>query len=204
MRRSGPSAAGDGVTHLLDGEAVRAWVRDGVLTIRGEYDAVIELVRQRLAGAPRFLGEDRSPEEVVCQVAPCHARRLAAADFLAEIDRGGPFRDAARWYARAERLVCARLAACNALHGVEERCARWLLMTRDLVGANEFTLTQEYLAQMLGGRRPTVTAAAGSLQSAGLITYRHGRITITDPGRLEEAACECYGAVRHAFARPIP
>lgn len=77
-------------------------------------------------------------------------------------------------------------------------------MCRDRVGADEFALTQEFLAMMLGVRRPTVTTAAGVLQSAGLITYRHGRVSITDRERLEEAACECYPAIRGAFARPIP
>jgi CRP-like cAMP-binding protein len=82
--------------------------------------------------------------------------------------------------------------ACNAAHRVEQRLARWLLMAHDRVGRNEFPLTQEFVAMMLGVARPTVTIIAGTLQKAGLITYRRGRIAIVDREKLETAACECY------------
>jgi hypothetical protein len=78
---------------------------------------------------------------------------------------------------------------------------RWLLMTHDRVGADEFHLTQEFLAQMLGVRRPSVTVAAGLLQKAGLIAYQRGRIRIVDRPRLEQGACECYDTVRQEFDR---
>lgn len=86
----------------------------------------------------------------------------------------------------------AQSAACNAFHSVRERCARWLLEVRDGVGANEFPLTQQFLADMLGVYRPSVTAALRSLERAGLITCHRGRIAIRDQSRLEAAACECY------------
>jgi CRP-like cAMP-binding protein len=85
-------------------------------------------------------------------------------------------------------------AACNAVHSVEQRLARWLLMAHDRMGQNEFPLTQEFVAMMLGTSRPTVTVVAGTLQKAGLITYHRGRITIVDRETLESASCECYRA----------
>ena len=84
--------------------------------------------------------------------------------------------------------------ACNAVHSIEQRLARWLLLAHDRVGRDEFPLTQEFAAMMLGAARPTVTIVAGTLQRAGLITYRRGRITIVDRDRLESASCECYEA----------
>jgi CRP-like cAMP-binding protein len=94
-----------------------------------------------------------------------------------------------------------RTAGCNRAHPVEERCARWLLMTADRVGSDEFPLTQEFLAAMLGVRRPSVTIAAGLLQESGLIRYRRGALTITDRERLEEAACEDYRLTRQLYER---
>jgi Mn-dependent DtxR family transcriptional regulator len=82
--------------------------------------------------------------------------------------------------------------ACNAVHSVEQRLARWLLMARDRMGSEEFPLTQEFAAMMLGATRPTVTVVAGTLQRAGLITYHRGRVTIVDGRQLEQASCECY------------
>jgi CRP-like cAMP-binding protein len=84
--------------------------------------------------------------------------------------------------------------ACNAVHLVEQRLARWLLLAHDRVGRDEFPPTQEFAAMMLGATRPTVTVVAGTLQKAGLITYSHGRVTIVDRKGLEQASCECYPA----------
>lgn len=95
-------------------------------------------------------------------------------------------------------------AACNATHDVEERFCRWLLRTRDLVGADTLPLTQEYVAQMLGVRRTSVTLAARNLQAAGLIKYRRGQLRITDVQALHETACECHEAVKAQAARMIP
>ena len=96
----------------------------------------------------------------------------------------------------------AQTAACNRLHGIEKRCARWLLMTHDRVGeAERSPLTQEFLAIMLGVRRAGVTVAAGALRDAGLIRYSRGAIRVLDRAGLEAAACECYGVVRRHFDR---
>lgn len=95
-----------------------------------------------------------------------------------------------------EALVLAQLAACNRIHEVEERLARWLLMVQDRTGESELPLTQEFLAQMLGARRSTVNLAAASLKKAGLIDHRRSRIEIEDRESLEGVACECYPIIR--------
>jgi CRP-like cAMP-binding protein len=94
--------------------------------------------------------------------------------------------------------------ACNALHTIEERCSRWLLATQDRVATRDLPLTQEFLAELLGVQRTTVSAAAQALQRKGLINYRRGQITICDRAGLEEAACECYAAVEKHFRAVLP
>ena len=95
-------------------------------------------------------------------------------------------------HAQHELLVLQQLSACNRVHNAEERLARWLLMVSDLVGTDQLLLTEEFLSQMLGTRRTTITLIAGILQTAGLIRHRRGTVTILDRERLENAACECY------------
>lgn len=110
----------------------------------------------------------------------------------------------ARIVAQQESLLgqVQQTAACNGLHDAGRRLARWLLQAHDLVGDGEtIPFTQEFLSSMLGVRRTTVTAVAGALQTAGLITYRRGRIQVLDRAALEDAACECYGVVRALTAR---
>ena len=91
--------------------------------------------------------------------------------------------------------------ACNAAHSVEQRLARWLLLAQDRISKDEFPLTQEFVAMMLGASRPTVTLVAGTLQKAGLIKYRRGHVTIVDRESLEAASCECYGAATRLLQR---
>ena len=95
----------------------------------------------------------------------------------------------------------AQFAACNRLHNVEQRTARWLLFTHDRVGDDEFRVTQEYVAAMIGASRATVSMTAGRFARAGIAQFRHGRIRVTDRLRLEQASCECYELVRAEFAR---
>src|SRR5947207_3452248 len=91
--------------------------------------------------------------------------------------------------------------ACNALHDVQERCARWLLMTHDRMHQQDFHLSHEFLAVMLGTRRTTVTLVAGTLQRAGVISYKHGRLKVLDRSALEATACPCYAIIRAHFDR---
>lgn len=95
------------------------------------------------------------------------------------------------------------MAACNALHELEERLSRWLLQSRDLLSSDTLPLTQEFLAQMLGVQRSSVTLVARKLQQAGLINYRRGRIHVLDVEGLQDSCCECYGAINAHFSRMI-
>ena len=98
---------------------------------------------------------------------------------------------------QGQGFILSQLAACHGLHEIEERLARWLLMVRDRLGSDRFDLTQEFLAEMLGARRTSVTLAAGMLQRSGLIKYSRGHIQVLDGEGLENAACECYPIVRN-------
>jgi CRP-like cAMP-binding protein len=118
--------------------------------------------------------------------------RMTVEAFREEMDRRGVFYELVTRYAQALFGFVAQSTGCNALHSVEQRLARWLLMAHDRMELKEFPLTQEFVAMMLGASRPTVTVVAGTLQKAGLIKYRHGRVTIVDRKNLEAASCECY------------
>ena len=127
--------------------------------------------------------------------------RLEASEFIKDLERLPAFRGLVQKYVQALFGQISQAAACNRLHSNEERLSRWLLMSHDRVGTDEFQLTQEFLAQMLGVRRPTVSAAAGILQKAGLITYHRGRLTVVDRKGLEAASCECYEVVAKELDR---
>jgi hypothetical protein len=121
--------------------------------------------------------------------------RLDAATFLDEINADRPLQELVDDYVRAFFGEIAQAAACNRLHSNEERLSRWLLMSHDRVGADEFAITHELLSQILGSRRATVTLSAERLRAAGLIRYYRGRVAIVDRAGLEAAACECYRAI---------
>ena len=104
-------------------------------------------------------------------------------------------------YVQALMTQVARSAACNRVHSIDERTARWLLMTHDRVGSDRFDLTQEFLGQMLGVARPRVSTAAATLQRAGFIRYSRGRIEVLDRRRLEDASCECYRIITDEYQR---
>jgi CRP-like cAMP-binding protein len=118
--------------------------------------------------------------------------RMDVGAFRRENDRRGVFHELITHFAQALFGFVAQSTACNAIHSVEQRLARWLLMAGDRMESDEFPLTQELAAIMLGASRPTVTVVAGTLQKAGVIKYRHGRVTIVERDDLEAASCECY------------
>jgi CRP-like cAMP-binding protein len=153
-----------------------------------------------MAGTPVFLGSERSPTKAISQ-APGNALRMPVAAFKRLVEELPAVELLIRRYAQAMINQIAQSAACNHLHSIEERMCRWLLMSHDRVGADEFPLSQEFLSQMLGVRRPSVTIAAGILQQAGLISYRRGHMTIQDREGLEAGACECYRIVKKEFDR---
>ena len=159
--------------------------------------------REAMVGATTCLGATTSMEQVFCQVPPAECRKMPTAEFVAEFAKGGKLRDVVYHYLRSALVVSSWQTACNCLHSVEERCARWLLMCHDRMENDEFTLTHEFLSTMLGVRRATVSVTAAMLQGAGLITYRHGRVRVLNRAGLEDAACECYRAIRGAFESPM-
>ncbi len=125
--------------------------------------------------------------------------RMEATEFLKQFEHLPGFRELVQKYVQALFGQISQAAACNRLHSNEERLSRWLLMSHDRVGTDTFPITHEFLGQMLGSRRATVTLSAGLLQSAGLIRYHRGRVTIVDREGLEAVSCECYGIIKAAL-----
>jgi len=148
--------------------------------------------REGVLGVSALLNGDPSPSAAMVQGETDTCYRMPADVFRAEVDRKDAFDDLMVRYAQALGGFIMQSTACNAVHSVEQRLARWLLLAHDRVGKDEFSLTQEFVAMMLGVSRPTVTVIAGTLQKAGLITYHRGHLTIVDREKLEAASCECY------------
>jgi CRP-like cAMP-binding protein len=145
-----------------------------------------------------LLGGSTASQRVLVQVEGT-ASRLPIEKLRAAVEESTKLRTLLLGYVRYFMIQVLQSVACNGLHVVRERCARWLLMAHDRAGTDSFALTQEFLADLLGIQRPSVTHVARSLQAAGLIRYSWGRLTITDRKGLEAAACECYGMVRKAL-----
>ena len=154
--------------------------------------------REGTTGVPVYLGMGLSNLALISQL-PGEALRMKSADFLKEIERNPGLAAIVKRYSGMMLALAAQSAACNRAHQVDERCARWLLMTHDQAGDEAFPITQEFLAQMLGVSRPSVALSAGALQKAELISYHRGEMTILDRIGLEKAACECYAIGREQF-----
>jgi CRP-like cAMP-binding protein len=161
---------------------------------------VVTVGNEGLTGAQALLDGAAAGLLTWCQVAG-EAHRIPFARFAMLCDTYPELRESVERYLSALLDVMAQSIACNRLHYVNERCARWLLMTHDRVGRDEFPLTHEVLATMLGVRRAGVSIAAAALQQAGSISYARGRFTVVDRAGLEAAACECYAAINDAFER---
>lgn len=151
--------------------------------------------RDGMAGFPLIAGVRTTYVRIVCQI-PGYSRRMTASEFAEALPNLPELHRRIERYAQLAFDLTSQSAACNRVHVTEERCARWLLMSQDRAGRGEFKLTQVFLAQMLGVRRPAVTVAIGVLENAGLIQHRRGRIRIVNRPGLEEAACECYRLIR--------
>lgn len=156
--------------------------------------------REGTTGVPILLGLADSNVALVSQL-PGTALRLRTADFLEAIEQLRTLAGVVRTYSGVMFAFLAQTAACNRAHNVDERLARWLLTTHDQAGGDDFRITQEFLAQMLGVSRPSVTLAAAALHRAEVIEYHRGEMTITDRMGLEKAACECYSVIRHQLDR---
>ena len=155
--------------------------------------------REGMLGMPLLAGVNTFFVEAQVQL-PGTALRMTAHDFTNEIDTNTPLRKILLRYSEALQAQVMQTAACNVTHGLEQRLARWLLMAHDRSTSDELSLTQEFMATMLGVHRPSITVTAGILQRAGLIRYANGRVTVLDRSSLEAASCECYGAVQRRFA----
>ncbi|MFZ0178368.1 MAG: Crp/Fnr family transcriptional regulator [Candidatus Dormiibacterota bacterium] len=132
-----------------------------------------------------------------------HSLRIDAPSFLTLFERLTTFQALVDKYTQALFGQISQAAACNRLHSSEERLSRWLLMSHDRVGSDQFMITQEFLGQMLGARRSTVSVSAGILQRAGLIRYVRGNVTIVDRAGLEAVSCECYSVIRNELERVV-
>lgn len=165
-----------------------------------------EAIEVGLAGAEGMsalsmaFGSRTSAHTTVVQIADS-AYCMTADDFMRVLHDDAALSALMRAYAEYSFGAATQFAACNRLHPIVERYARWLLMADDRVGGEDFILTQEYSAQMLGVRRAGVTVVAGQMSEVGIISYRRGRVSIHDRERLEDAACECYDAVNRELRR---
>jgi CRP-like cAMP-binding protein len=153
-----------------------------------------------VVGVSSFLGSDSAPHRAVVQVAG-DALKVHARVLQEEFSRGSILQRTLLRYTHALITQISQTAVCNRLHSMDQRLCRWLLLCHDRVNRSEIMMTQEYIANMLGGRRESVTVAAGRLQDAGLIHYSRGQIKILDRNGLEAVVCECYRIVEDDLER---
>ncbi|MBV8053589.1 MAG: Crp/Fnr family transcriptional regulator [Acidobacteriaceae bacterium] len=179
----------DAVTSTIQEMSDGSTIETGLMGIEG------------LAGVQVWLRQRTTIATTFVQV-PGKAHRMSTDNFIREVrDRQTPLNDLIASYVHAFLILTSLTAACNRLHSVDQRLCRWLMMTCDRAQRREFPVRHEFLAQMLGVHRPTVSTAANMLQKAGLITYRYGKLTILDPEGLVEGACECYELMQTQFEK---
>jgi CRP-like cAMP-binding protein len=181
---------------------------DGVISLvtplhTGAIVEVATIGNEGVVGVPVVQPLTSFAVRAITQVAG-HGLRMETSVFSEWVANSRPFQTLIDRYTQALFGQIAQAAACNRLHSSEERLSRWLLMSRDRVGSDRFTITQEFLAQMLGARRSTVSVSAGILQRAGLIRYARGHVTIVDGDGLEAVSCECYAVIKAELDRVSP
>ena len=153
-----------------------------------------------IVGIPAVLGDNIATTSAIVQREDS-GMRMEASLLKTEIQQGGSLQSLLLRYTQALYGLVSQNAACNRLHQLDERLARWLLLVCDRVGSNELLLTHEFISQMLGVRRAGVTEAANTLQRTGLIRYTRGKITILNRQKLEAASCSCYGIINSEYSR---
>lgn len=166
----------------------------------GQAAEVGTIGNEGVVGLPIVLGDAQAPTSVYVQV-PGEGVSLPATRFKTELAASATMRAVMLRYTHALFNQVAQSAACNHFHDIEQRCCRWLLMTHDRMESEEFLLTQEFLAMMLGVQRTGVTRAASALQRRGLIEYTRGMVTILDRRGLRNLSCECYAVSKKEFDR---
>ena len=178
---------------------------DGVVSlVRSMQDGpVLEIAtigKEGMVGLPVFLGAVSSPLQAFAQV-PGHALQMSTADFKREVMNGFGLRRILERYTQALFTQLSQSVACNRVHSIEQRCARWLLFTGDRIKDSQFMLTQEFLAQMLGVRRASVNGFLQDFQRKGMIEYKQGQMQIKNRRKLEAVSCECYFVVRKEYQK---
>ena len=178
----------DAVTSTTQEMADGSMIETGLMGIEG------------LSGVQVWLGQRTTAATTFVQV-PGWGHRIKAEDFIREVrDKpSSPLNDLVRSYVHAFLVLTSMTAACNRLHSIDQRLCRWLRMTYNRARRTEYPLRHEFLSQMLGVQRPTLSTAASMLQRAGLINYRYGKLTITNPDGLVAGACECYAMMEVQF-----
>ena len=162
----------------------------------GATSEIAAIGNEGVIGASVYFGEKHSMIRAMVPVAGIEAFKMTVDAFVEEMERRSHFYSTVVRYTQAFTSQIIQTGVCNSIHSAEQRCCRWLLMTHDRVDSDDFPLTQEFLAQMLGVARPTVNIAGATLQKAGFIEYTRGRITVLDRAGLESASCECYRRIR--------
>lgn len=191
---------------LLDGTAPYAYfpeegIASVVVTLNNGSTVEVGIIGiDGVVGLPSLLGPEGAPGRTFVQIAGS-GLRIKTDILKREFERPGELRRHLQRYMQAFMVQSAQTAACNRMHNIEERLARWLLSCRDRMESDQLRLTHDFLGQMLGAPRTTVTLAAGLLQRAGLIDYSRGVVTVKNRAELEQAACECYSTVRNEFQR---
>ena len=171
-----------------------------ITTEEGQTVEIGSVGNEGMVGTPLALGAEKSHVEALVQVSG-DMLRISQKDFQRELKRSAVLTRMVQRFAQALMTQIAQSVACNQLHSVDQRTCRWFLMTHDRAGVDDIELTQQFVAQMLGVRRPSVTVAAGLLQKAGLIRYSRGKLAILDRKGLEAGACACYRIVRRESER---
>ncbi len=156
--------------------------------------------REGVVGALDILGPSPTPAQCFIQM-EATGLRIKLDDLRRMFHDHEELRRLILEFVQQQAVTLGQLAACNKLHEAEERLARWMAMSRDRMDSNTMAMTQEFLADMLGTRRTTVTLVAGNLQRRGLIDYKRGRVTVLDRAALEAAACDCYRVTKDALFR---
>jgi CRP-like cAMP-binding protein len=172
------------------------------LMLDGQMVEVGTIGNEGFSGIDVLIGSDSASETTICQIEG-RALRMTVANFKRAIDGNTPLRRVTLRFLQAYLSMVSQSVACNRLHTIEARFARWILMTHDRVMGDDFFLTQEFLAGMLGVHRPSISLVAGAFQQAGMIRYTRGHMTILKRDALEEICCECYDIVNKQYERTV-
>src|ERR1700674_1647425 len=173
------------------------------VTAEGDSAEIAVVGHEGIVGVSLFMGGETTPSRAIVQSSG-KAFRLKGSVMMKEFSRAGPVMHLLLRYTQALITQMSQTAVCNRHHTLDQQLCRWLLLSLDCLKSNELIMTQELIANMLGGRREGVTAAAGRLHRAGLINYQRGHISVLDRWQLERRTCECYAVVKREYDRLLP